>query len=57
MLLNFPQAAKRNVVLEFLCPGMQKRTQNSSYHERKRKRLLWHLDWNFVAANLHIHQR
>jgi len=53
----FLQAGKRSVNLEFLSPGMQKRAQNTSYHERKRKRLLWHLEWKFVAADLHIHQK
>jgi len=51
------EAGKRSVNLEFLSPGMQKRAQNTSYHERKRKRLLWHLEWKFVAADLHIHQK
>lgn len=34
---------------------MQKRMQNSTYHDRRARKLLWHVEWIFLAANLHIH--
>lgn len=51
------QAAKRGVWLEFMHPGMQKRTLSDLYFDRRSQKLLWHLEWHFVAAGLKIHDR
>ena len=51
------QASKRNVNLEFLGPGMEKRLQNSTYHDRRNKKLLWHIEWLFVGAKLRVHDQ
>ena len=43
--------------MEFLGPEMQRRLQNSTYHDRRAKKLLWHIEWVFVAADLRFHDR
>ena len=51
------QAAFRGVCLEFMHPGMLKRSQNSSFFHRRKKKIAWNVEWNFVAANLKIQDK
>ncbi|KAK9809887.1 hypothetical protein WJX72_001076 [[Myrmecia] bisecta] len=48
------QARWRKVQLQLLPPGMQKRINNTSKYDRRGRKFLWRVDWQFVAAGVTI---
>lgn len=49
------QAKRRDIQYELLPPGMQRRKLNTSRYDRRSRTILWHLEWQFPAANETMH--
>ena len=45
------QARTRGVLLHLQHPGMQRGMRNSSCFNRRERRLRWHIEWRFPAAD------
>jgi len=45
------QARKRGVRLLFLQPGMKRRGENTSFHQRAKDQLFWRVEWQFAAPD------
>jgi len=44
------QARKRGTRLLFLQPGMERRTQNTTYYHRGKDQLYWRVEWRFKGV-------
>ena len=44
------QAKKRGTRLLFLQPGMERRTQNTTYYHRGKDQLYWRVEWRFKGV-------